>query len=41
MLLKLVLSNDKSFCLHNMCVYGVYLLCKYKYKHMHEYIYEK
>ncbi len=24
-----------------MCVYCVYLLCIYKYKHMHVYIYEK
>ncbi len=26
--------QNKSFCVHNMCVYCVYLLCIYKYTHM-------
>ncbi len=30
--------QNKSFCLHNICVYGVYLLYLYKYKHMYVYI---
>ncbi len=25
--------QNKSFCLHNICVYCVYLLCIYKYTH--------
>ncbi len=29
--------QNKSFCLHNMCVYCVYL-CIYKYTHMYVYI---
>ncbi len=37
----LIASQNFSFCLHNMCVYCVYLLCVYKYKHMHVYISEK
>ncbi len=32
--------QNKSFCLHNICAYCVYLLCIYKYKHMHVYILE-
>ncbi len=32
------IQNIQSFCLHNMCVYYVYLLCIYKYTHMHVYI---
>ncbi len=27
--------HNKRFCFHNICVYCVYLLCVYKYKHMH------
>ncbi len=30
--------QNKSFCLHNICVYGAYLLCIHKHKHMHVYI---
>ncbi len=30
--------QNKSFCLHNICVYFVYLLRIYKRTHMHEYI---
>ncbi len=30
--------QNKRFCLHNICVYYVYLLCIYKYTHMHLYI---
>ncbi len=30
--------QNKSVCLQNICVYCVYLLCIYKYKHMHVYI---
>ncbi len=30
----------KRFCLHNICVYTVYIYYVYKYKHMHVYIYE-
>ncbi len=34
--------QNKSFCLHNMCVYCVYLLCNvYINTHMHVYIQEK
>ncbi len=32
--------QNKSFCLH-LYVYCVYLLCIYKYTHMHVYISEK
>ncbi len=28
----------KTFCLHNICVYCVYLVCIYKYTHMNVYI---
>ncbi len=38
---RLIMINriqNKGFCLHNMCVYCVYLLCIYKYIHMHVYI---
>ncbi len=38
---RLIVINriqNKSFCLHNMSVYCAYLLCIYKYKHMHAYI---
>ncbi len=27
--------QNKSFCLHNICVCCVYLLCLYKNTHMH------
>ncbi len=30
--------QNKSFCLHSICVFCVYVLCIYKYKHMHVYI---
>ncbi len=30
--------QNKCFCLHNMCVYCVYLLCIYKYTHIYVYI---
>ncbi len=30
--------QNKSFCLHNICVLCVHLLCMYKYTHMHAYI---
>ncbi len=33
------LIQNKCFCLHYICVYCVYLLCIYKYTHMHAYIY--
>ncbi len=33
--------QNKSFCLHNICVSCVYLLCIYKYTHKHVYISEK
>ncbi len=33
--------QHKHFCLHNMYVYCVYLLCINKYTHMHVYISEK
>ncbi len=35
------LHPNKSFCLHNICVYCIYLLGIYKYAHMHAYIEEK
>ncbi len=38
---RLIMINriqNKSFCLHYMCVYYVYLLCVYKYTHTHVYI---
>ncbi len=30
--------QNKSFNLHNICVYSVYLLCIYKYTYIHVYI---
>ncbi len=30
--------QNKSFCLHNICVCTVYIYYVYKYKHMHVYI---
>ncbi len=40
---RLIVINriqNKSFCLHNICVcvYCVYVLCIYKYTHRHAYI---
>ncbi len=32
--------KNKRFCLHNMYVYGVYLLCIYEYIHI-QYIFGK
>ncbi len=32
--------QNKRFCLHNIYVYFVFLLCIYKYTHMHVYISE-
>ncbi len=33
--------QNKSFCLHNICVHTVYINYVYKYKHMHVYIFKK
>ncbi len=33
-LIVINLIQNKSFCLHNICVYCVYLLCIYKYTHI-------
>ncbi len=33
--------QNKRFCLHNTCVYMVYIYYVYTYKHMHVYILEK
>ncbi len=33
--------QNKSFCLHNICVCTVYIYYVYKYTHMHAYIWEK
>ncbi len=38
---RLIVINhiqNKLFCLHNISVYSVYLLCIFKYKYMHVYI---
>ncbi len=39
-LIAITRIQNKSFCLHDMCLYCVYVLCIYKYTHMHEYISE-